>query len=66
MSERDRIEQYANGSITVEGMANDIGGSEARWGTVLKMKRPNRKAIKPVSFPLQQRGRNQAATGRWY
>jgi hypothetical protein len=32
MSERDRIEQYANGSITVEGMANDIGGSEAQMG----------------------------------
>lgn len=29
MGDRDRIEQYANGSINVEGLANDIGGTEA-------------------------------------
>ncbi|WP_387489043.1 DUF3150 domain-containing protein [Photorhabdus sp. RM96S] len=32
MSERERIEEYANGSITVEGMALNIGGSEAHMG----------------------------------
>ncbi|WP_438320231.1 DUF3150 domain-containing protein (plasmid) [Edwardsiella tarda] len=32
MSEKERIEQYANGLISVEGMANDIGGSETLTG----------------------------------
>ncbi|WP_440494615.1 DUF3150 domain-containing protein [Serratia sarumanii] len=44
MSERDRIEQYANGSITVESMANNIGGSEAQMGDCSKDEKPERKS----------------------
>ncbi|NMV28296.1 DUF3150 domain-containing protein, partial [Vibrio parahaemolyticus] len=46
MSERDRIEQYANGSITVEGMANDIGGSGAQMGDRSKDEKAEQKSDK--------------------
>lgn len=46
MSERDRIEQYANGSITVEGMANDIGGSGAQIGDRSKDEKAEQKSDK--------------------
>ncbi|MDA1379344.1 hypothetical protein PCI56_04925 [Plesiomonas shigelloides subsp. oncorhynchi] len=46
MSERNRIEQYVNGSITVESMANDIGGSEAQMGDRSKDEKAEQKSDK--------------------
>ncbi|HBB0615387.1 DUF3150 domain-containing protein [Escherichia coli] len=46
MSERNRIEQYVNGSITVESMANDVGGSEAQMGDRSKDEKAEQKSDK--------------------
>lgn len=44
MSERERIEQYAKNSITVEEMAHHIGSSEAKMGGRLKDEKASQKS----------------------
>ncbi|MEQ1965906.1 DUF3150 domain-containing protein [Xenorhabdus nematophila] len=58
MSERERIEEYANGSITVEGMALNIGGSEAHMGDRSKNEKAGLESDKAGESALVLEGDN--------